>query len=32
LVGGADGDEERLVDVVETEAAVQLVGERRALF
>ena len=32
LVGGPDGHEERLVDVVEVERAVQLVRKRRALF
>ena len=30
LIGGADRDEERFVDVVEIERAVQLVGKRRA--
>jgi len=32
LVGGTDGDEERFVDVLETESAVKLVGQSRALF
>ena len=32
LIGGADGDEERLLDVFETEGAVQFVGKRSALF
>ena len=32
LIGRADRNEERLVDVSKLNAAVQLVGQRRALF